>query len=178
MYGDGCLEHRLAPAAQTISVFAACRDLANAPSDTSVMGALEAGLPKTLRVLEKRLNAALMDHLPRRLQRRAWTVAIDWHLVPYYGEPKCSRNEIYYGKPRQGTTKFHAYATACIVSHGVRVHFGRHLGAATRNDGHGVESPAGDNPRKRAENPTFFVGSRLSSTSPSRGFYKSNRFPS
>ncbi len=31
-----------------------------------------------------------------------------------------SRNEIYYGKPRQGTTKFHAYATACIVSHGVR----------------------------------------------------------
>lgn len=84
------------------------------------MGALEAGLPKTLRVLEKRLNAALTDHLPRRLQRRAWTVAIDWHLVPYYGEPKRSRNEIYYGKPRQGTTKFHAYATACIVSHGVR----------------------------------------------------------
>ena len=41
------------------------------------------------------------------------------------------------------------------------LHFGRHLGAATRNDGHGVESPAGDNPRKRAENPTFFVGSRL-----------------
>ena len=26
--------------------------------------------------------------------------------------------------------------------------FGRHLGAATRNDGHGVESPAGDNPAK------------------------------
>lgn len=110
----------LRAAAQTISVFAACRDLANAPSDTSVMGALEAGLPKTLRVLEKRLNAALTDHLPRRLQRRAWTVAIDWHLVPYYGEPKRSRNEIYYGKPRQGTTKFHAYGTACIVSHGVR----------------------------------------------------------
>jgi Transposase DDE domain len=110
----------LRAAARTMSVFAACRDLANAPCDTSVMGALGAGLPKTLPVLEKRLNAALADHLPRCLQRRAWTVAIDWHLVPYYGEPKRSRNEIYYGKPRQGTTKFHAYATACIVSHGVR----------------------------------------------------------
>jgi IS4 transposase len=47
-------------------------------------------------------------------------MAIDWHLVPYYGQPKRSRNEIYYGKPRQGTTKFHAYGTVCIVCYGVR----------------------------------------------------------
>jgi hypothetical protein len=47
-------------------------------------------------------------------------VAIDWHLVPYYGAPKKSRNELSYGKPRQGTTKFHAYASACIVVHGYR----------------------------------------------------------
>lgn len=110
----------LRAAAHTISVCAACRDLAKAPSDTAVLGALEAGLPKTRSVLEKRLNAALGDPLPRRLQRRAWTMAIDWHLVPYYGQPKRSRNEIYYGKPRQGTTKFHAYGTACIVCYGVR----------------------------------------------------------
>lgn len=110
----------LRAAAQTISVYAACRDLAKAPSDTAVMGALEAGLPKTLAVLEKRLNAALVDPLPQHLQRRNWTMAIDWHLVPYYGQPKHSRNEIYYGKPRQGTTKFHAYGTVCIVSYGVR----------------------------------------------------------
>jgi putative transposase len=73
-----------------------------------------------LPVLEKRLNWALTGSWPRRLQRRLWQVAIDWHLVPYYGEPKNSRNEIYYGKPRQGTTKFHAYATACIVQYGQR----------------------------------------------------------
>jgi hypothetical protein len=107
-------------AAQTISVYAACRDLAKAPSNTSVMGALAAGLPRTRQILEKRLNAALVGPLPRRLRRRDWTIAIDWHLVPYYGEPKHSRNEIYYGKPRQGTTKFHAYGTACIISHGER----------------------------------------------------------
>lgn len=110
----------LRAAARTSSLCAACRDLANGPSDQAVINALTDGLPKTLRVLEDRLNGALLDPLPRRLKRRSWSVAIDWHLTPYYGEPKRSRNEIYYGKPRQGTKKFHAYATACIVSHGVR----------------------------------------------------------
>jgi hypothetical protein len=107
-------------AARMISLNAACRDLSKAPSDQAVFNALSDGLPKTLPVLERRLNLALTDHLPRRMRKRAWEVAIDWHLVPYYGSPKKSRNELYYGKPRQGTTKFHAYATACIVVYGHR----------------------------------------------------------
>lgn len=110
----------LRAAARMISVAAACRDLADAPSDNAVLGALGDELPKTLRVLERRLNFALTGNLPRSLRRRAWEVAIDWHLVPYYGEPLRSRNELYYGKPRQGTSKFHAYATACIVRYGQR----------------------------------------------------------
>jgi hypothetical protein len=110
----------LRAAARSISVSAACRDLANAPSDQAVMTALEAGLPKTLSVLERRLNEALTGQLPRRLRRRRWQVAIDWHLTPYYGQPYASRNEIYYGKPRQGTKQFHAYASACIVEYGER----------------------------------------------------------
>jgi len=77
----------LRAAARSISVSAACRDLANAPSDQAVMTALEAGLPKTLSVLERRLNEALTGQLPRRLRRRRWQVAIDWHLTPYYGQP-------------------------------------------------------------------------------------------
>lgn len=110
----------LRAAARMISVLAACRDLAMAPSQQAVFDALEDGLPRTLQVLEKRLNWALLSAWPRRLQRRSWQVAIDWHLVPYYGQPQKSRNEIYYGKPRLGTTKFHAYATACIVQYGQR----------------------------------------------------------
>ena len=110
----------LRAASRMVSVFAACRDLANAPSQQAVFDALEAGLPRTLKVLEKRLNQALADPWPKRLRRYGWQVAIDWHLVPYYGQPARSRNELYYGKPRQGTTKFHAYATACIVQHGHR----------------------------------------------------------
>jgi len=110
----------LRAAARSISVSAACRDLAGAPSDQAVMTALEEGLPKTLSVLERRLNEALTGQLPRRLRRRAWQVAIDWHLTPYYGRPFRSRNELYYGKPRQGTKQFHAYASACIIDHGQR----------------------------------------------------------
>lgn len=108
----------LRAAARSISVSAACRDLAKGPSDQAVMTALDDGLPKTLSVRERRLNDALTDLAPRRLRRRKWQVAIDWHLSPYYGLPYQSRNGLYYGKPRQGTTKFHAYATACIVDYG------------------------------------------------------------
>ena len=110
----------LRAAARMSSLWAACCDLAQAPSSQAVTTALRAQLPKTLKVLEQRLQGVLTAHLPRRLTRTAWTVAIDWHLVPYYGQPESSRNELYYGKPSHGTTKFHAYASACIVSHGVR----------------------------------------------------------
>lgn len=110
----------LRAAARSISLFAACRDLAHAPSDQAVRDALAAGLPKTLSVLQRRLNEAMTGELPRRLRRGSYQVAIDWHLVPYYGQPHKSRNELYYGKPRQGTKKFHAYATACIVQYGHR----------------------------------------------------------
>lgn len=110
----------LRAAARMISVFAACRDLAKAPSRQAVFNALEDGLPRTLSVLENRLNGALIGAIPRRMRRHAWQVAIDWHLVPYYGEPQHSRNEIYYGQPKQGTGRFHAYATACIIQYGER----------------------------------------------------------
>jgi hypothetical protein len=103
-----------------VSIGAACRDMANAPCDQAIFDALSDGLPKTLPVLERRLNEALTGHLPRGMRQRTWDVAIDWHLVPYYGQPHKSRNELYYGKPKDGTTKFHAYATACIVQSGHR----------------------------------------------------------
>jgi hypothetical protein len=110
----------LRAASRMVSIFAACQDMANAPSSQAVFDALVAGLPKTLSVLERRLNDSLTNHLPRRMRRRAWQVAIDWHLVPYYGEPESSRNELFHYKAHLGTTTFHAYATACIVEYGQR----------------------------------------------------------
>ena len=110
----------LRASARMISIAAACRDLANAPSDQAVFNALGDGLPKTLKVLERRINEALTGRLSRRIRRRRLEIAIDWHLEPYYGEPHRSKNELYWGVPRLGTTKFHAYATACIVEYGQR----------------------------------------------------------
>lgn len=110
----------LRAAARSISIHAACRDLAGGPSAQAVMDALEATLPRTLPVLEGRLNEALTGPLPRRMRRRAWEVAIDYHQVPYYGKPEKSRNELCTGKPKQGTKHFHTYASACIVEYGRR----------------------------------------------------------
>ena len=110
----------LRAAARSVSIFAACRDLVDAPSDQAIFNALSDGLPKTWKVLERRLNDALLDNCSRRLRRRAWHVAIDWHLIPYYGEPKKSRNQLVHSEPKQGTTKFHTYATACITQDGSR----------------------------------------------------------
>jgi hypothetical protein len=110
----------LRAAARSISVSAACCDLGRGPSERAVLTALGDGLPKTLVVLERRLGEALVGYLPRRVCRRAREVAIDLHLDPYYGQPYKSRNEIYYGQAKQGTTKFHAYASACIVEYGRR----------------------------------------------------------
>jgi putative transposase len=107
-------------AARLASLLAACRDRSAAPCPQAVFRALQNGLPRTLPVLEGRLNDALLGVSVRRLRRRAWPVAIDWHLVPYYGRPQRSRNEVYCSEPRPGTTRFHAYATACVVPAGRR----------------------------------------------------------
>lgn len=110
----------LRAAGRMISVWTAACDMADGPCGQAVFDALVEGLPKTLPVLEKRLNFALTGYLPRRLRRGSREVAIDFHLVPYYGMPQKSRNEIYYGKPQRGTKHFHAYASACIVEYGQR----------------------------------------------------------
>jgi hypothetical protein len=110
----------LRAASQMISLAAACRDLADAPCDQAVFDALAATLPKGLRVLEGRCNDALTNSLPGRWQRRAWRLAIDYHCEPYYGQPLKSKNELCGGPRKNGTHKFHVYATACLIDHGQR----------------------------------------------------------
>ena len=110
----------LLAAARMTSLFAACRDLSKAPSDQTVRDALRANLPKRPATLEQWMEPALCGRLPRRLTSRKRRVAIDWHLIPYHGEPRHNANELYHSQPKSGTTKFHAYATACVVERGFR----------------------------------------------------------
>lgn len=110
----------LLAAARMTSLFAACRDLARAPSDQTVRDALRCNLPRRPATLEKWMQPALCGDLPRRLTSRARRVAIDLHLTPYHGQPYRNANELYHSQPKSGTTKFHAYATACVVEQGFR----------------------------------------------------------
>ncbi len=113
------LQILLIAAARTVSIFAACRDLADAPTDPTIRNALEASLPDILE-LERRLNLSLGTRLPKALFRKSRRIAIDLTLIPYHGQPHRNKKEIYRSAPKSGTTHFHAYATAAVVHKGHR----------------------------------------------------------
>jgi putative transposase len=101
------------------SLAAACAALRDAPSDTAVHDALLATLP-SLHELQRRINRALQGDLPKALTRNRQPIAIDLKLVPYHGQPLESADEVYRSQARDGTSHFHAYATAYLVCKGQR----------------------------------------------------------
>ena len=113
------LQILLIAAARTVSIFAACRDLADAPCDQTIRNALAASLPD-IAELERRLNLSLRTNLPPALFRKSRRIAIDLTLIPYHGRPHQDEQEIYRSAPKSGTTHFHAYATAAVVHKGHR----------------------------------------------------------
>lgn len=106
-------------ASRMISLAAACAGLRDAPSDTAVHDALLATLPDCTQ-LQRRLNRALQGDLPHALRRRRQPLAVDLTLIPYHGQPLHNANEIYRSEAKQGTTHFHAYATAYVIRKGQR----------------------------------------------------------
>ena len=106
-------------AARLTSLAAACASLSKAPSDTAVRTALLATLPP-VHELQRRLNRALQGDLPKALRRRRQPVAIDLTLLPYHGAPHADANEVYRGQAKDGTSHFHAYATAYVIRKGQR----------------------------------------------------------
>ncbi len=113
------LQILLIAAARTVSIFAACRDLADAPTDQTIRNALAASLPE-ISELERRLNCSLSTNLPKALFRKSRRIAFDLTLIPYHGQPHQNEKEIYRSTPKSGTTHFHAYATAVVVHKGHR----------------------------------------------------------
>jgi hypothetical protein len=113
------LQILLIAASRVVSVFAACRDLADAPSNVTVFNALYGTLPE-VKELERRLNLALVTNVPRALKRKSRVVAIDLTLIPYHGQHAYDEKEIYRSKPKSGTSHFHAYATAVVIHKGYR----------------------------------------------------------
>src|SRR5918997_3018811 len=109
----------LAAAARITSLSDACQRLDDAPSDETARKALLATLPDYA-VLQRQLNAALAGHLPEALRQRLQDLAIDLTLIPYHGKPFGDPAEVYRAQAKDGTSHFHAYATAYVVRRGQR----------------------------------------------------------
>lgn len=97
----------------------ACRRLVGAPSDETIRQALLENLPAQ-RELERRVGVGLASQFPKGLWKRAWRVVIDYCDLPYYGQPQDPKQMRRGGKPKDGTRRFHTYATAFIVHKGYR----------------------------------------------------------
>ena len=109
----------LAAAARITSLSDTCQCLDRVPSDETARKALLATLPNYA-TLQRQLNAALAGHLPKALRRRLQRLAIDLTLIPYHGRPFRDLDEIYRSQAKDGTSHFHAYATAYVVRKGQR----------------------------------------------------------
>src|SRR5512143_3567005 len=109
----------LAAAARITSLSDACGRLDEAPSDETARKALLATLPDYA-TLQRQLNAALAGYLPKALRTRLQRLAIDLTLIPYHGKPFRDLDEIYRGQAKDGTSHFHAYATAYVIRNGQR----------------------------------------------------------
>ena len=88
----------LIAAARVVSLFAACRSLADAPTDQTIRNALAATLPE-MRELERRLNLALVTRMPKAVRRKSRVLGIDLTLIPYHGQPALDPKEIFRGEP-------------------------------------------------------------------------------
>lgn len=104
-------------AAHTASLYATVRRFFSFSHQTATL-AVHANLPGQ-DVLTKRLVDALFDVAQfSRLDRiRSWLIAIDTHLVPYYGKPTA---DVIGGLKKQGTNWFFGYATASLLHKGRR----------------------------------------------------------
>src|SRR5512143_2999691 len=109
----------LTAAAGVTSIHAACQRLDGLPAEETIRKALYASLPEFAE-LQRQLNRALAGRLPKALRRRPQRLAIDLTLIPDHGEPFRDPEEVDRGLAKDGTSHFHAYATAYVVLKGQR----------------------------------------------------------
>lgn len=107
------LDLLLLVAAATRTLFAVARRYFGFSHETARQ-ALHANLP-TSHQLAERLSDALhaVAAFCRVDRQRLWTVAIDLHYVPYYGDKNTA--QVVGGQKKQGTQFFHGYATAVLI---------------------------------------------------------------
>lgn len=72
--------------------------------------------------VEQQLNETLQSRLPEKIRKGKLAIAIDLHLLPYYGNPSdIEAPYIYRSQAKAGTTSFFAYATVYVICRHKRV---------------------------------------------------------
>lgn len=101
------------------------RQLEGMPSGNAVRYHLEKLSDMT--TLEQQLNEVLQSRLPAKIAKGRHRMAIDLHLIPYYGKPNQAETPyIYRSQAKAGTTRFFAYATVYVICRNKRVTLGIH----------------------------------------------------
>jgi hypothetical protein len=101
------------------------RSLEGAPSSNGIRYHLEK--LDDMQALEAQVNAALHSRIPPKIRNGRHRLAIDLHLIPYYGVPtEAEASYVYRSQAKAGTTRFFAYATVYVICRNKRVTLGVH----------------------------------------------------
>ena len=107
-------------ATQRDSIENTSKVLKNVPTSNDIRYHLEKY--EDLTSLESDLNKALQNRLPSGIRQGQQKIAIDFNLIPYYGEASPEEAPyIYRSKAKSGTCSFYAYATLYVIKKNKRV---------------------------------------------------------
>lgn len=114
-YGrKGLFEVLLQAASERTSIEQASKSLRGVPQGNTQRYHLEKF--ETMSSVQGQLNATLQSRLPRRLRKGKHRLAIDLHLLPYYGvASEAEAPYILRSAAKSGTTRFYAYATLYVI---------------------------------------------------------------
>lgn len=105
------------------SVYGTCTELADVPTSAAIFYQLRQGYlaHQGVAELEDPMNALLVQQLPPGILKGRHEVAFDLTEIPYHGEAQNDENEIRRSEAKSGTTHFHIYASACLLTNHKRV---------------------------------------------------------
>lgn len=105
------------------SVYGTCTELADAPTSAAIFYQLRQGYlaHQGLAELEEQMNALLGRQLPPEILHGYHEVAFDLTEIPYHGQAQNDADEIRRSKAKSGTTHFHVYASAYLITRHKRV---------------------------------------------------------
>lgn len=113
----------LRAASQGDSIEQTARSLEGVPTGNGIRYHLEKFAD--MATVEGQVNRALQSRLPAKIAKHAQCLAMDLHLLPYYGKPNATELPyIYRSAAKAGTTRFYAYATVYVICRNKRVTLG------------------------------------------------------